>query len=77
MQPVFDDGAAPPAATGDILSGDPNAFPAPPAGVDGSIAVQQTRPLPDGNGGMIPPADVGETTGATKRTTLFDILTGG
>lgn len=77
VQPVFDDGGAPPAATGDILSGDPNAFPEPPASVDGSIAVQQTRPLPDGNGGMVPPADVGETTGATKRTTLFDILTGG
>lgn len=77
VQPVFDDGAAPPAATGDVLSGDPNAFPEPPDGVDGSVAVQQTRPLPDGNGGMVPPADVGETTGATKRTTLFDILTGG
>ncbi|MGF6176046.1 transglycosylase domain-containing protein [Ensifer sp. 4252] len=77
VQPVFDDGGAPPAATGDILSGDPNAFPEPPVGVDGSIAVQQTRPLPDGNGGMVPPADVGQTTGATKRTTLFDILTGG
>ncbi len=77
VQPVFDDGGTPPEATGDILSGDPNAFPAPPVGVDGSMAVQQTRPLPEGNGGMVPPADVGETTGATKRTTLFDILTGG
>ncbi|OOG74450.1 penicillin-binding protein [Sinorhizobium sp. A49] len=77
VQPVFDDGGAPPVATGDIISGDPNAFPAPPVGVDGSMAVQQTRPLPEGNGGMVPPADVGETTGATKRTTLFDILTGG
>lgn len=77
VQPVFDDGGAPPAATGDVMSGDPDAFPAPPVGVDGSIAVQQTRPLPEGNGGMVPPANVGETTGATKRTTLFDILTGG
>ncbi len=77
VQPVFDEGGAPPAATGDVMSGDPDAFPAPPVGVDGSIAVDQTRPLPDGNGGMVPPADVGQTTGATKRTTLFDILTGG
>ena len=76
VQPVFDDGGAP-AAAGDMLSGDPNAFPEPPVGVDGSAAVQQTRPLPEGSGGMVPPADVGETTGATKRTTLFDILTGG
>ncbi len=77
VQPVFDGRQHADGTGRATLSGDPNAFPEPPVGVDGSGAVQQTRPLPEGNGGMVPPADVGETTGATKRTTLFDILTGG
>ena len=86
VQPVFDDGTAPP--SGDLMSGDPEAFPDAPVGVDGGVAVGQ-RPVDQGgapwggqtvdqgNGGMVPPADVGQTTGATRRTTLFDILTGG
>ncbi len=85
VQPVFDEGAGAPA--GDLLSGDPEAFPQAPVGVDGAVAVGQ-RPVDqggewggqnadEGNGGLVPPADVGQTTGATRRTTLFDILTGG
>ncbi len=86
VQPVFDDSTAPP--PGDLMSGDPEAFPEAPVGVDGGVAVGQ-RPVDQGgapwggqtadqgNGGMVPPADVGQTTGATRRTTLFDILTGG
>ena len=86
VQPVFDEGVGAPA--GDLLSGDPEAFPEAPVGVDGGVAVGQ-RPVDQGgapwggqtadqgNGGMVPPADVGQTTGATRRTTLFDILTGG
>ncbi|HEV7323113.1 MAG TPA: transglycosylase domain-containing protein [Ensifer sp.] len=85
VQPVFDEGVATP--PGDMMSGDPEAFPEAPVGVNG-VAVGQ-RPVDQagdqwggqsadqGNGGMVPPADVGQTTGATRRTTLFDILTGG
>ncbi|WP_065372013.1 transglycosylase domain-containing protein [Ensifer adhaerens] len=85
VQPVFDEGVGAPA--GDLLSGDPEAFPEAPVGVNGAVAVGQ-RPVDQGgewdgqsadhgNGGLVPPADVGQTTGATRRTTLFDILTGG
>ncbi|WDZ76670.1 transglycosylase domain-containing protein [Ensifer adhaerens] len=85
VQPVFDEGTGAPA--GDLLSGDPEAFPEAPVGVNGAVAVGQ-RPadqggewggqgVDQGNGGLVPPADVGQTTGATRRTTLFDILTGG
>ncbi|OCO98760.1 MULTISPECIES: transglycosylase domain-containing protein [unclassified Ensifer] len=86
VQPVFDEGVQTP--PGDMMSGDPEAFPEAPVGVDGAVAVGQ-RPIDQGgdqwggqgtdqgNGGLVPPADVGETTGATRRTTLFDILTGG
>lgn len=82
VQPVFDEGLGAPA--GDLMSGDPEAFPEAPVGVDGTVAVGQ-RPVDQwgdqgvdpGNGGLVPPADVGQTTGATRRTTLFDILTGG
>ena len=36
------------------------------------------RPADEQSRGLLPPADVGETTGTTtRRTTLFDILTGG
>ena len=59
----------------DTFHGDPDAFPEAPVG-DGQAAVQQDPALP-ANSGLVPPADVGETTGATRRTTLFDILTGG
>ncbi|MEI2301162.1 transglycosylase domain-containing protein [Ensifer sp. MJa1] len=86
VQPVFDEGAGSP--PGDLMSGDPEAFPDAPVGVDGAVSVGQ-RPIDQGgdqwggqssdqgNGGLVPPADVGETTGTTRRTTLFDILTGG
>lgn len=85
VQPVFDEGVGAPA--GDLVSGDPEAFPEAPVGVDGAVAVGQ-RPVDQGgawggqsadesNGGLVPPADVGQATGATRRTTLFDILTGG
>ncbi|NUS70601.1 MAG: penicillin-binding protein, partial [Ensifer adhaerens] len=65
VQPVFDDGTAPP--PGDLISGDPEAFPEAPVGVDGGVAVGQ-RPVDQGaapwggqtadqgNGGMVPPA---------------------
>lgn len=86
VQPVFDEGVSAPA--GDLLSGDTEAFPEAPAGIDGAVAVGQ-RPVDQGGdpwggqsadqggGGPVPPADVGQATGTTRRTTLFDILTGG
>ncbi|WVT73298.1 transglycosylase domain-containing protein [Sinorhizobium chiapasense] len=85
VQPVFDESVGAPAS--DLVSGDPEAFPEAPVGVDGAVAVGQ-RPVDQGgawggqsadesNGGLVPPADVGQATGATRRTTLFDILTGG
>ncbi len=79
VQPVFDEGGI--AAAGempadDMATGSPEAFPEPPAPVDGTAAVEQIRPA-EQTGGPIPPAGVGETTGATRRTTLFDLLTGG
>ena len=43
---------------------------------NGQGAAQQDLAQP-ANSGLMPPADVGETTGATRRTTLLDILTGG
>ncbi|MDK1492415.1 transglycosylase domain-containing protein [Sinorhizobium sp. 7-81] len=81
VQPVFDDGGA--VAGGGAVpdgfpSGNPNAFPERPASVDGTAAIDEVRPVNEQNaGGPIPPAGVGETTGATRRTTLFDLLTGG
>ncbi|WP_307226302.1 transglycosylase domain-containing protein [Pararhizobium capsulatum] len=80
VQPVFDQNGQPPATIGDVISGNfggapAGEFPDRPQG-DGNQAAQFP---PQGNGsGLVPPADVGQTTGATsRRTTLFDILTGG
>ncbi|MCG5481253.1 transglycosylase domain-containing protein [Sinorhizobium alkalisoli] len=80
VQPVFDQGGAVAGAlaNGDgFVGGDAEAFPEPPP-VDGALAVDQTRPAgePAGSGPM-PPAGVGEATGTTRRTTLFELLTGG
>jgi penicillin-binding protein 1A len=85
VQPVFDDGGA--AVSGEALpdgfaAGDPEAFPEPPAPVDGAAAIDQIRPAGEPTGGPVPPAGIGEAaggkaTGATRRTTLFDLLTGG
>ncbi|MEY9782926.1 transglycosylase domain-containing protein [Sinorhizobium fredii] len=78
VQPVFDEGS--PVAGGEALPdgfGDPAAFPERPAAMDGAIAVDQSRPAGEPTGGPVPPAGVGETTGATRRTTLFELLTGG
>lgn len=85
VQPVFDEGGI--AAAGEMPAdgfdaGSPDVFPERPAGMDGvesmdgMAAVDQVRPAEQA-GGPIPPAGVGETTGGTRRTTLFDLLTGG
>lgn len=77
VQPVFEEEA--PASIGELVSDalglpGPDAFPdAPPEGVEG--AGEQDLAAGPGDD-MTPPADVGTTTGATRRTTLFDILTG-
>ncbi|MDK1377472.1 MULTISPECIES: transglycosylase domain-containing protein [unclassified Sinorhizobium] len=80
VQPVFDQGGAV-AGSGTFPDGfataNPDAFPEPPASVDGTAAIEQVRPANEERAGPIPPAGVGETTGATRRTTLFDLLTGG
>jgi penicillin-binding protein 1A len=52
------------------------------APVDGAAAIDQIRPAGEPTGGPVPPAGIGEAaggkaTGATRRTTLFDLLTGG
>ena len=53
-------------------------FRRPPVSSGRMAADQNTQqPADAANSGLVPPADVGETTGATRRTTLFDILTGG
>ncbi|NRP72217.1 Penicillin-binding protein 2D [Ensifer psoraleae] len=81
VQPVFDDAGAVAgggAVPDGFASGNPDAFPEPPASLDGTAAIDEVRPVNEQNaGGPIPPAGVGETTGATRRTTLFDLLTGG
>jgi penicillin-binding protein 1A len=79
VQPVFDEGgmaAAGETAPDGLMGGDPETFPAPPAAIDGTAAVEQVRPAEQA-GGPIPAAGVGETTGTTRRTTLFELLTGG
>ncbi|HXV31558.1 MAG TPA: penicillin-binding transpeptidase domain-containing protein, partial [Sinorhizobium sp.] len=80
VQPVFDEGAV---TSGEALpdgfaSGNPEAFPEPPPAMDGAVAVDQMRPAGEPmDGGPVPPAGVGEATGTTRRTTLFELLTGG
>ncbi|MCA1444296.1 penicillin-binding protein [Ensifer sp. IC4062] len=80
VQPVFDS-PDPVAGAGALPDGfataDPDAVPEPPASVDGTAAIEEVRPANQESAGPIPPAGVGETTGATRRTTLFDLLTGG
>ncbi|MFB2553086.1 transglycosylase domain-containing protein [Ensifer soli] len=78
VEPVFD-GPAPGEGAHAPPDGLPSAaidaFPGPPMTVEGAIAegeAEQQTAMPD----LVPPADVGETTGATRRTTLYDILTG-
>ena len=80
VQPTFEDNQAAPETIGDVISGtfrndDADEFPQAPV-ANGQAAAQQGAAQP-ANSGLVPPADVGETTGATRRTTLFDILTGG
>ncbi|KQV44463.1 MULTISPECIES: transglycosylase domain-containing protein [unclassified Rhizobium] len=79
VDPVFDQNA--PANVGDVISGNFGDAPAgefperPQVATDGEAA---QFPAANDNSGLMPPADVGQTTGATtRRTTLFDILTGG
>ncbi|WP_275787164.1 transglycosylase domain-containing protein [Pararhizobium gei] len=79
VQPTFDPAQASPETIGDLLSGtagngEPDAFPPAPVAAERETA----GPAADtGNPDLVPPADVGQTTGATRRTTLFDFLTGG
>jgi penicillin-binding protein 1A len=80
VQPTFEDNQAAPETVGDVISGTfgnggAEEFPQAPVG-NGQGAAQQDLAQP-ANSGLVPPADVGETTGATRRTTLLDILTGG
>lgn len=83
IQPNFDDNAVQD-SVGEVVSdgygSDPSSeFPLRPVGND-NVAAQQQQMLPpadSGNGALVPPGNVGETTGSTRRTTLFDILTGG
>ncbi len=80
VQPTFEDNQAAPETVGDVISGTfgnggTEEFPQAPVG-NGQAAAQQDLAQP-ANSGLVPPADVGETTGATRRTTLLDILTGG
>ena len=80
VQPTFEDNQAAPETIGDVISGPfgddgTDEFPQAPV-ANGQAAAQQGAAQP-ANSGLVPPADVGETTGATRRTTLFDILTGG
>ncbi|MQX17290.1 PBP1A family penicillin-binding protein [Sinorhizobium terangae] len=80
VQPMFDNGGAvagPGTLPDGFATANPDAFPEPPASVDGTAAIEQVRPASGESAGPIPPAGVGETTGATRRTTLFELLTGG
>lgn len=87
VQPVFDDGgpvAGGETPPGDFVAGDPEAFPEPPAPMEGAVAIDQIRPAAEPADGPVPPAGIGESggatgaaTGTTRRTTLFDLLTGG
>lgn len=80
VQPVFDSGdavAGPGTLPDGFATANPDAFPAPPASVDGTAATEPVQPATHESAGPIPPAGVGETTGATRRTTLFELLTGG
>ena len=79
VQPTFDTDQTAPESIGDVLSQGPiDAFPQAPVSSGRMAADQNTQqPADAANSGLVPPADVGETTGATRRTTLFDILTGG
>ena len=83
VQPSFEE--TPPAqeTIGDVISGTfgdqpAEAFPQAPV-ADGEAIPQRgfDQPADTANSDLVPPADVGQTTGATRRTTLFDILTGG
>ncbi|WP_438750971.1 transglycosylase domain-containing protein [Pararhizobium sp. O133] len=79
IQPTFDGGQASPESIENVISGGSlDEFPQAPVS-DGQVAADQgmQQPADTANSGLLPPADVGETTGATRRTTLFDILTGG
>lgn len=67
VQPQFGDDT--------IATGDPNAFPDGPQAVTDPGIAGQGVPLDDSM--MVPPNEVGESGGATHRTTLFDFLTGG
>jgi penicillin-binding protein 1A len=83
IQPSFDDPGVQ-RTIGDVISG---AFGQRPTQVypDAPVADAEMPPSQAGGAdaaeaGLVPPADVGQTTGATphtRRTTLFDILTGG
>jgi penicillin-binding protein 1A len=81
IAPSFDDPGIQ-RTIGDVISG---AFGQRPTDVypDAPTADAEMPPASSADaaeGGMVPPADVGQTTGATpptRRTTLFDILTGG
>ena len=88
VQPVFGNEQAPPATVGDVISGtfgnDPaGLYPQAPERAGEAVANQGERPMQmdvptqAASSDLLPPADVGETTGSTRRTTLFDILTGG
>ncbi|WP_377291642.1 transglycosylase domain-containing protein [Rhizobium sp. SG2393] len=78
VQPQFGDplpgGELPP---GDVMS---DGYPvAPGAGggvLEGPVAAGDPVPAGQEGGGLAPPADVGQTTGATRRTTLLDVLLG-
>ncbi len=79
IQPTFDGDQASPESIENVISGGSiDEFPQAPVS-DGQMANGQglQPPADAANSGLVPPADVGETTGATRRTTLFDILTGG
>ncbi|MBP2236043.1 penicillin-binding protein 1A [Sinorhizobium kostiense] len=77
VEPVFEgvDGVA--GGPDGIPGGDPEGFPEPPLAA-GAVAADQPRPAGEPTGGSpVPPAAVGEASGATRRTTLFELLTGG
>ncbi|OBZ97104.1 penicillin-binding protein [Pararhizobium polonicum] len=83
IQPTFDDNMTAPEADGGVVSGTfgneaVDQYPQAPV-ANGQVAGQQglEQPAEAANSGLTPPANVGETTGTTRRTTLFDILTGG
>ncbi len=79
IQPTFDSDPVSPESIENVISGGSiDEFPQAPVS-DGQMANGQglQPPADTADSGLVPPADVGETTGATRRTTLFDILTGG